>query len=87
MELSKVYSMAKTYRSYNEFKSAIDKEINDVPITVASSNEFELVVKNTVDLADVGGNEVELKCDSFAVSKKPNDPYCAKCRKYPWEHD
>lgn len=39
------------------------------------------------DLGDVGGNEVELKCDSFAVSKNPNDPYCAKCRKYPWEHD
>lgn len=52
MELSKVYSIARSYRSYNEFKSAIDKEINDVPITVASSNEFELVVKNCL-IADV----------------------------------
>lgn len=52
MDLSTLYTLAKSHASYADFRNYIDKKMTGTPETVISKNEFTLIVKNRV-LADV----------------------------------
>lgn len=43
MDLKTVYSIARAYRSYSDFKAHIDNEIDGIPETVVCNNTYKLV--------------------------------------------
>jgi len=43
MDLKKIYSIARAYKSYNDFKSHIDNEIHNHPVTATSDYKYKLI--------------------------------------------
>ena len=54
MELEIIYSYAKAYKTFREFKAAVNDYMTGAPTTAESNNELQLIVKN---------------CNATAVSK------------------
>ena len=50
MNLIEIYETAIVSKDYSVFKSAIDKQMNGIPETVISTNEFKLI---NVSLGDI----------------------------------
>jgi len=60
MNLKQIHNLARWYKSYNDFKSQVDKYFNGTPETVVDKTEYK-VVKNNVDL-----HSVKERCEANA---------------------
>ena len=74
MNLIEIYETAIVSKDYSVFKSAIDKQMNGIPETVISTNEFKLV---NVDLAGVSKSACEHNWISSVAYKGAR--ICSKC--------
>jgi len=52
MNLIEIYETAIVSKDYSVFKSAIDKQMNGIPETVISTNEFKLINVSLGDIAE-----------------------------------
>ncbi len=43
MNIKEVFRIARMYKDYNVFKSAIDNAMHNIPVTVASDKDYSLV--------------------------------------------
>jgi hypothetical protein len=48
MNLKQIHDLARWYKSYNDFKSQVDKYFNGTPETVVDKTEYKVVKNNNV---------------------------------------
>lgn len=75
MDLSTLYTLAKSHASYADFRNQIDKQMTGTPETVLSKNEFTLIVENR-GLADVITSASFRKVLQEAIESGEGYDYC-----------